>query len=248
MAGLCKAGVKRQTEMKMVEGEWHCDRGDNCHGQGKKKDHWDKKTQFYLIGWNLSPKSRNRAEAPVSISLLWFMSSLLLYSKHLNCFISLLISVLQSFFFFPHLDSQSALIFISVTEISSSGAILVAGVWYNALKCSDSPKTLEKQNYSRLPRYWNYFVYLRIFFISFMSFHLHHILSHTHNNRSHMLSGTSSQEGAPDWGVVLPALFPAGQGYWQSHLAQPHQWPKPGPPSSLHCLPISKYNKTQKQR
>lgn len=68
---------------------------------------------------------------------------------------------------------------------------------------------------------------------------------HTYNKHSHTLSGTSSQEGAPDLLLVLlPALFPAGQGYWQSHLALPHQWPKPGPPSSLHWLPIKKkYNR-----
>lgn len=78
-----------------------------------------------------------------------------------------------------------------------------------------------------------------------LSFALHSL---TYNNHSRTLSGTSSQEGAPDWLVVLPELFPAGQGYWQSHLALPHQWPKPGPPSSLHWLPIKKNTITEIDR
>lgn len=50
--------------------------------------------------------------------------------------------------------------------------------------------------------------------------------------------GTSSQEGLPEWPPAgPPAPFPAGQGYWQSHLARPHQWPEPGPPSCPHWLP-----------
>lgn len=78
--------------------------------------------------------------------------------------------------------------------------------------------------------------------ISFNSYRLQHILplTHTHSRHSHTLSGTSSQERALDWLLVPPAWFPAGRGYWQSHLARPHQWPKPGPPSSLHWFPIKK--------
>ena len=38
MGGLCKAGVKRQTNRdENGGGECHCDMGDNYHGQKKKK-------------------------------------------------------------------------------------------------------------------------------------------------------------------------------------------------------------------
>lgn len=63
----------------------------------------------------------------------------------------------------------------------------------------------------------------------------HSILPHTIS--THASLGTSCREALPDWPVVLPAPFPAGQGCWQSRLARPHRWPEPGPPSSLRWLP-----------
>lgn len=95
------------------------------------------------------------------------------------------LSIKRPFFPLQHLVSYLVLIFISVTVLSS-GAISGAGPWHNALKCSDSPKTLHNKTT---------FLHLdsetvsRFFFdiASFASFHLHSILSHTTSTLIHYL-------------------------------------------------------------
>lgn len=113
-----------------------------------------------------------------------------------------------------------------------------------ASKWSDSLKISQNKLFSTQIQVISYF--------SFILVSCTLILALTHRKKtrtahSHTSSGTSSQEGAPDWLVGQPALFPAGQGYWQSHLALPHQWPKPGPPASPHWLPTKEHNR-QKNR
>lgn len=136
--------------------------------------------------------------------------------------------------------------FYFCSSMLSSGAISGAGLWHNRLQRSDSPKTLTNKTTllyldSEITSHFSSIAYPSHPFIC-SQFSLSHTSTHTQNKRSSTLSGTSSQGAVPDWlvAVVLPALFPAGQGYWQSHLALPHQWPKPGPPAFLHWLPIKK--------
>lgn len=75
---------------------------------------------------------------------------------------------------------------------------------------------------------------------------LHSGLSHTTSTRASL--GTSSREALPDWLAVLPAPFPAGQGYWQSRLARPRRWPEPGPPSSLRWPPPRQTTENRRAR
>lgn len=128
----------KQTEMEMVE--------ENVIAIGeiiimvrqKRKDHWHEKTWFYLIWWNFGPEGRKRdrrTSEHCTAVIYELITALQLTSKYFFTYLS----IKRPFFPLQHLVAYLVLIFISVTVLSS-GAISGAGLWHNALKCSDSPK------------------------------------------------------------------------------------------------------------